>query len=339
MPKKCKKYSKIGQNWPFFAQKMQFSAWAVFWLFVCIACIESAAFRYLAPRFFSHEMDELLWKLEHDSCDKPVVVLGDSVGRQISLAMRSMGDTRFAPLATSAAVETAGQYFVFLRYLEHNRKPDHVILFMRNPLDGDLKKVCTENYVQRCFTRWHEMASLTWQTRNPAFGLRMLTYRLASAKYRLHLQRAIPWLAVKDPFEGLPADQIQERKKELKKKSAWERLAGLAFPRSTDTVSEYYFLKLLDECRRRDIPLYFQPTPMRASKIDTSEETARREALFKRMRQLSAEYPQFSFSGTVKTWPDECFIDGIHIKKENLPRICDEYTVLFNDIIGHPARK
>ncbi|MGD9873491.1 MAG: hypothetical protein AB7T27_04390 [Kiritimatiellia bacterium] len=312
---------------------------AVFWLFIGIICIESAAFKYLAPRFFSHEMDELLWKLEHDSYDKSVVMLGDSVGRQISLAMRSMGDTSFAPLATSAAVETAGQYFVFLRYLEHNRNPDQVILFMRNPLDGDLKKVCTENYVQRCFTRWHELASLTWQTRNPAFGLRMLTYRLASAKYRLHLQRAVPSLAVKDPFAGIPADQLQERKKELKKKSAWERLAGLALPRSTETVSEYYFLKLLDECKRRDIPLYFQPTPMRASKMDTPEETARRGALMERMRELAVEYPGFAFSETVSAYPDEYFIDGIHIQKKNLPEICDDYAGLFSRITGEGILK
>lgn len=305
---------------------------AVTWLILCAACIEGLAHAYLAPRVFSHEMDELLWKLAHDSYDKPAVMLGDSVGRQISLALRSGGDTGFAPLATSAAVETAGQYFVFLRYLENNRAPDQVILLMRNPLDGDLKKVCTENYVQRGFTRWHEIASLTWQTRNPAFGLRMLTYRLASAKYRLQLQRAIPFLAVKDPFEGIPEDQLLERKKSLKKLSLRQRLVNLLLPRSTETIAEHYFLKLLDECRERNIPLHFQPTPMRESKINSPEETLRREALFSRMQELAADYPLFSFSGSVKAYPDRYFIDGIHIQQAKLPQVCGEYAALLKPI-------
>ncbi len=304
----------------------------VFWLLVCAVSVETAARSCLSPRFFSHEMDELLWKLEHESCDKPVVMLGDSVGRQISLAMRGRGDTYFAPLATSAAVETAGQYFVFLRYLEHNRKPDRVILFMRNPLDGDLRKVCTENYVQRCFTRWREIGSLTWQARDPAFGLRMLSYRLASAKYRLHLQRTIPFLPVKDSFEGIPEDQLLERKKSLRKQSLKQRLISLLLPRSTETISEYYFLKLLDECRRRSIPLYFQPTPMRESKISTPEETLRRKALFSRMGELAPDYPLFSYSDVVKSYPDRYFVDGIHIQQSKLSQVSEEYADLMDQI-------
>ena len=295
-------------------------------MLVCVAILESLGGRFLAPRVFSHELDELLWDLQGEPFDKPVVVLGDSVGRQISLELREHAGMDFAPLATSAAVEMAGNLFIFRRYLERNRPPERVVLFMRNPLDGDLKKVWTENYVQRGFTRWGEIGSLAWQTRNPAFGLRMLSYRLASAKYRLQLQRAVPGLNVKDSLAGMPREELIERKKELKKLTLRERLVDWILPRSTSTISEHYFLTLLEECGRRNIPVHFQPTPMRKSKIDTPEEVARRSALFARMRELAARHPLFTFTDEVAAYPDGCFVDGIHIQARDLPRISAAYA-------------
>ena len=177
---------------------------ALIWTVLAVALIEWRAARTLPGRFSSHEVDQLLYDLDQGRIPADdTVFLGDSVGRQIANGILRQHPGAFVPLACNAAIEIPGQYYLLQRYLENHPAPRRLILMMGHPLAGELQGDYTENYVQRVFLRWREIAGLTRARRSLRFGLVMAAYKLSPAfRFRLRLQKAVPFLETPDPYFG-----------------------------------------------------------------------------------------------------------------------------------------
>ena len=135
------------------------------WAALVIAAVEGLQAHRLPQRYLSHEVEFLLREMPHWGSGADRVILGDSVGLQLALGIEAQHRGEFTPLASNQTIEMAGQYFLLRRYLEARPAPRAVFLLMDDPLNGDLNSPYVENYIQRCFLRWSEIASLTVQGR------------------------------------------------------------------------------------------------------------------------------------------------------------------------------
>src|SRR5262245_59416550 len=92
------------------------------WMVTTIVVLE-LCFRWIyGNRLFAHEVDEALAELEAAPATD-VVVLGDSVGRQLTDNARSQDVT---VLATNQAAEIPGHYYLLERYLSTHTRPRYV---------------------------------------------------------------------------------------------------------------------------------------------------------------------------------------------------------------------
>ncbi|MGD9873494.1 MAG: hypothetical protein AB7T27_04405 [Kiritimatiellia bacterium] len=304
----------------------------IVWTAAAIICIECCCWKYFPSRYFSHEVDRLLYTLQTSSFDADTVVLGDSVGRQLSQYLADSGEKDFIPLATNGALQMAGQYYIFLRYLERNPPPQTVILLKHRPLHGDLDRPATENYVQRCFTRWHEIAGMTLRTGQPGFGLRMLSYRLlATAKYRLHLQKLVPGLETPEVWAEAPLDA--EQPETLAQKTAAQIIMNWFFPQKYFSISEYYLIRLLDLCAGKNIRVCYLPCPMPEKQWNRYQYGPAHTLLVSRMKELSQQYPNLVYTTEVKAYPGGWFVDGVHVEKANLPQVAGDYALMMDELM------
>lgn len=298
------------------------------WTAAAGLCIEARCRKTLPGLFFSHDVDRLLYDLQTSTYDAGTIVLGDSVGRQITLYLTNEGGRDFLPLTTNGALQMAGQYYILKRYLERNRAPEHVFLLKHRPLRGNLNRPATENYVQRCFTRWNEIAEMTWKTGSLSFGLRSLSYRLAPAKYRLHLQALVPGLP-----ELLLAGAAEEQTDAPDREWPLQKILSRFAPEKSMSVSEYYFLKMIDLCSRADIRLGYLPCPMdekQWAKYQTRPAHVQQVALLK---EISREYPGLKYQTVIKTYPASWFIDGVHLKKKRMPQVAADYGQMMDEMM------
>ena len=222
---------------------------AVLWALIVILISEAVLARTLPQRYFSHEVDQILYDLEHKKYNAEFLLLGDSVGGQIwRAAIKDDGRQHmFAVLPSNAAIEMTGQYYLVQRYLKRNKKPKAVIFLGRNFLSRDLNQVYTENFVQRCFLNFREIAEIT-SHKGVEFGLVMLVYKcLPSYRYRLHLQKRLAGFANSNVGTGLLPTQDPVIPK---------------IPAGTRTASKIYLIKLLALCDRLDIHFYLIEAPM-----------------------------------------------------------------------------
>lgn len=303
----------------------------LFWTFIAVLCIESWCWKSFPSRYFSHEVDHLMYNLQTRIFDADTIVLGDSVGGQISTYISDQGKRDFISLATTGAMQMAGQYYILLRYLERNKSPKAVILLKHNPLRGDLNRPATENYVQRSFTRWHEIAEMTWQTGSPSFGLRTLSYNLATAKYRLHLHKLIPGLET--PEVGGDPQMAIARLKMLNKTTMIKSIMNWFMPQELNSISEYYLLRLLDECQRKNIRFYYMPCPMPDKKWTEYRHGLSYKRLVLRIKELSFLYPNLIYTTEIKTYPEDWFVDGVHVEESRLPQVAEDYTRIMDDLM------
>lgn len=304
---------------------------AAFWTLAAVLCIETQCWKHFPSRFFSHEVDRLMYDLANCTYDAETIVLGDSVGRQISRFWADSKQKDFLSLATNGALQMAGQYYIFLRYLERNRPPGAVVLLKHHPLHGDLNRPATENYVQRSFTRWHEIAGMTWLTGSPGFGLRTLSYRLATAKYRLHLQKMVPGLQT--PEVGGEPPMEAERLEMLTKPTLMKSIVNRFMPEELNSISEYYLLRLLDECLKRNIRFYYMPCPMPEKQWNVYQHGPSYNRLITRMKELSEQYPNLKYTTEIKSYPNDWFADGVHVEKANLPQVSGDYALMMDKLM------
>ena len=303
---------------------------AALWSVLVIVIIELIFANNLHRKFFSHEVDQVLHEIEYRDFQSQVVLLGDSVGRQVTGKWHPK-PRRYAALASNQAIEMFGQHHMLKRYLDNNPDPHAVVYTGLSPFGHNLRQQLTENYVQRCFTQWNEIGAMTAAKRSPVFGAKAALYRLLpSYKYRLHLQRKIAGFTNADIYSGLPRAGSS---------SGGQSSPGLfkvlhrkiRDQRQTD-ISDEYFLKTIQLCEERGIYFYYLPVPLSESRHADREK--RLEELFERMRELDRTHPYFIFlKDEYRIYPDKLFADDVHVNDEGLKRVHDDTLKIFTDIV------
>ena len=303
---------------------------ALIWTVLAVALIEWRAARTLPGRFFSHEVDQLLYDLNQGRIPADdTVFLGDSVGRQIANGILRQHPGAFVPLACNAAIEIPGQYYLLQRYLENHPAPRRLILMMGYPLAGELQGNFTENYVQRDFLRWREIAGLTRARRSPRFGLVMTAYKLCPAfRFRLSLQKAVPFLETPDPYFGwfdlaaAPAAQEKPVAHGLLDLIA----RGLEKHRGGPGIAENYFQKLAMLMEERHIDWVYFPLPVPESAASLIAPDGDYDRQVRRVRKQSRCFPHLQVVEPFSVHPDGWFRDGAHLNDEQLPEVAKEYA-------------
>ena len=303
---------------------------ALIWTVLAVALIEWRAARTLPGRFSSHEVDQLLYDLDQGRIPADdTVFLGDSVGRQIANGILRQHPGAFVPLACNAAIEIPGQYYLLQRYLENHPAPRRLILMMGHPLAGELQGDYTENYVQRVFLRWREIAGLTRARRSLRFGLVMAAYKLSPAfRFRLRLQKAVPFLETPDPYFGwldLSAAPAAPEKPEAF--SLLELIArGLEKYRGGPGISKRYFQQLAQLLEARGVDWVYLPLPVPESAARMIAPDGDYDRQVRRVREQSLRFSRLQVVGPFSVHPDGWFYDGAHLTEEQLPVVAKEYA-------------
>ena len=314
---------------------------ALVWTVLAVALIEAWAGRALPPRFTNHEVDQLLDLLDRGiGPDADRVFLGDSVGRQVSRALALREPDFFLPLASNGGIETAGQYFVLRRYLAHHPAPKQVVLMMLNPVEGLLDGKYTENYFQRGFLHWREIAEVAPLRRSLPFTLTMVGYKLSPVfRHRIGLQATVPWLETPSPWSGqFAAAEIVGQPPEVPRHGLLD-LGGawLRKSRRGPQISEIYFDRLADLLEARGIEWLFLAPPLPASSAG-GEPAGVFGRQLARVAARQARHPALRVHAAFPIYPDDWFADEIHLKTERLPDVARDYADLLRTLgFGPPA--
>ncbi len=283
--------------------------------------------------FESHEVDATLKFLEKSDKNYRVVLLGDSVGRGV------FNDWKFnkgsiAKLACNQATETTGQYFFLKRYLENNKMPGAVIVCDRSPGVGDLKQSLTENYIQRCFTRWREILGLFQAKIDPVFTVKMVAYRLlVTFKNRLHLQRFLAGFTNSDVYSGVVSNISTVKAGYGLFDVIEDRLdAGRG-----ESVSLRYLKRMLSDLEGYGVPLYYLPPP-------TSEATDESHRLVLRslatLRELDRQFSGLHVIGDAYIrLPESNFSDQVHLNEQGLTAYRPTIQPLVDGILADAVRR
>jgi hypothetical protein len=313
---------------------------ALIWTVLAIALIEWRAGRVLPARYPSHGVDQMLYDLDHGRIPSgDTVCLGDSVGLQVARALLRQTPESFVSLASNGGIEMSGQYHVFRRYLAGHPAPKRVILMMLNPIHGQLRGRFTENYVQRGFLHWREIAELTRARRSLSFGLVMVAYKLSPVFcHRLRLQGTIPLLETPLPWSGnfKVADISWKHSDDDAEYGLIDLAARRLEPRRGEpTISEVYFRRFADLLESKGIAWLYLSPPVKMS----SDNTAPDGIFGYQMRRIAAwkpRYPALHIHEHYETYPDEWFSDDIHVKPEYLAPIAADYAKIL-DALGFGA--
>jgi hypothetical protein len=302
---------------------------ALIWAVLAVILVEWRAQRTLPGQYPSHEVDRMLYDLDHGRISEhDTVFLGDSVGLQISEAILRLKKDAFALLASNAAIETPGQYYVFQRYLEHHAAPKRVVLMMGNPLEGQLRGDFTENYLQRGFLRWREIAEIAQARRSLSFSLVMVAYKLfPTFRFRQALQKQVPLLERPNPFSGrFTMTSPSGKHKSTAKHGLLDVIAvWLKNHRRGPQIAEIYFLRLASLFEERGIEWLYLPLPVSESSAAWFAPDGFYGQQVRRIQEWSAAFPSMRMSAEFRTYPDEWFSDGTHFRKINLPPVVEDY--------------
>ncbi|MEI7436225.1 MAG: hypothetical protein WCL16_05405 [bacterium] len=309
---------------------------ALIWAVMAVVLIERHAQIDLPARLASHEVDQMLYDLDHGRIPNgETLFLGDSVGRQIAHAILRGKRDAFVPLASNAAIETPGQYYILQRYLEHHPAPKRVILMMGNPVEGQLNGNYTENYVQRCFLRWREIEELAWARHSLSFGIVMAGYKLfPTFRYRLNLQKAIPLLETPNPYFGWLDMPTQSGTPKLTTKhglldviNAWIENRCLS-----PQIASIYFRRLANFLEVRGIEWVYLPIPAPESASRMVQPDGFYGHQVQCVRDLSRMFPLMKIHDRFLTYPDTWFRDGSHLHEKNLPVVAEEYARILTSL-------
>jgi hypothetical protein len=299
---------------------------------VAVVVIELLAGPYVRS-FESHEVDATLHALEKKEWNRNVVLLGDSVGRGIFADWKITGGS-IARLACNQATETAGQYFFLQRYLERNRMPGAVIICDRSPGNGDLRQVLTENYVQRCFTRWREILGLFRVKLDPVFTVKMVVYKmLATFKYRLHLQRLLAGFTNSDVYSGV----APEGGKVNAGYGIFDVVEDKVRAARNESVSRYYLHRMLEDLDGYGVPVHYLPPPT------TDAERGSHRMVLDSLAMLRDLDRQFSglhvAEDTYVRLPKSHFRDEVHLNEVGLAAYRPAVQTLVDGIVQKAVRR
>ncbi len=274
-----------------------------------IVVIELIAHRALVDRFVIHEVDVLLRDIRQRPRESRIVLLGDSVGRQVLRPLADRDD--FAMLATNQAIEMTGHFYSLRRYLHHAGAPPRAIVFLgRPPLGRNLDQLWTENYVQRSFLNWNEIAEIGAVKRNPLFTSKMIAYKLlATFRARRYLQIALTKstnVAVDTPPPHYNAHQPRHGLMDLL--GSW-----ISSFRKKD-ISDHYFERLLELSDRIGAEIYYIPAPH-----SEARDLAARARKNEHLEALARRTPNLHYLADLyRVYPDVHFVDGVHLNRKAL---------------------
>lgn len=306
------------------------------WTVLAVMAIEFAMSRTLPHRYFRHEVDELLYALDHQTYHARTLSLGNSVGRQLDRGIAKLEPGFLEPMSSNGSLETTGQYLILRRYLERNPQPENLILWLDNPFAGSLQLIYTENYIQRCFLKWREIGMLGWWKGNPSFTLNMIFYKLLpSYRYRMELQEELPFLDVRRVHLDLQ-NAARNRTGLGKPEGAWSR-GWAQWLRDGQSISSVALERMLALCQARGIRVYLVPTPMREREAHNRAMRLGRSEINARLAQLKERYPVLHYLPEARVYPDAMFPDTSHFAPEWVPARAREYLDLLKEWMAHDA--
>ncbi len=239
-------------------------------------------------------------------------------------------------LASNASIETIGQYFVLRRYLERYPKPKQVLLMIFNPVDGVLDGIYTENYFQRCFLRWREIAEVARHRASIPFTLTMVGYKLSPVfQHRIALQSSIPLLETPSRWSGsFQSDEIVGLPPEVPKHGLLDIFSSwLERFYQGPQIAHIYFWRMADLLEARGIDWYYLAPPM----PESSEGGEPNGAFGRQIREVAewqSRYPSLRLHTEFQRFPDDWFADGIHLKPEHLTELEQTYSPIL-DAMGY----
>ncbi|MBW7908815.1 MAG: hypothetical protein H3C50_07855 [Kiritimatiellae bacterium] len=297
---------------------------------LAVLAIEWQLGRTLPGHYFRHEVDDLLYSLDHRSYDARVLSLGNSVGRQLDQGIHRLDRGFLRPMSSNAALEMTGQYFLLCRYLARNPAPESLILWVDNPFYGDLRSVYTENYIQRCFLRWREIGLLAWWRGSPTFTASMISYRLLpSFRYRMDIQKDIPILGVHE-VNLAPQVAFGGRPQSARKQNALARW-WQQWVHGGQSISTTAFERLLALCEERGIRIYLIPAPISSRvALDRGPQQGRAE-INERLAELQKKFDVLHYETESKVYPDNEFVDGTHFVEGVVLARAAEYRDLLQE--------
>lgn len=297
----------------------------VLWTAVAFVAIECALYRPLSHGYFSHALDEMVFDLRHKSYSPKVLVLGDSVGRQVAY-VASGRDRSILNMASNGGIEMAGHYFLLRRFLERNQPPQLVVFLMRDPFSGNLRSIYTENYTQRCFGRPHEIASMAWRRRSLPFAITCLAYRSPSFRYRLQLQSKLSPIPGAQAVSGFREDQKSKRQEVLTHRPLLTRLVDRFFPRHDETVSISYMRDVLELAKSKGIRCIYIPTPLSQEKYEEKTTSTRHSRLAAGMQAFKDAFPDnFDYTLDILQLPPGDFSDTTHLTGGGYKPAADDF--------------
>lgn len=292
---------------------------------VLVVLLELVAARTLPSKQFNHLVDRILFELRTRPCAAEVLILGDSVGRQISLGLARAVPDRIKTFASNASLETVGQYFLFRRYLERNPPPRDLVLILVNPLAGNLDQVFTQNYIQRCFIQWSEIGDLAVNYRSPKFSAVMLGYKLLpSLRYRNYFQDLVGVSRI-GRSAGEPAEPTVPQLQPKTRSEGLDRLFAKGFSRNATTISEVYFRKMLRLAAERGVRVVFIPTPLPESKAREYTNSSKYKNMVLQLDRYRSEFTNLVVASPRMYPADYALPDGVHFKKDALAQVTDDY--------------
>jgi len=294
------------------------------WVILGIVVVELIGHRALVGRFGIHEVDAVLRLMPQQPRAARIALLGDSVGFQVLVTLVDRDD--FAMLATNQAIEMTGHFYLLRRYLHHAAEPPRAIVFLGHPpLGRNLDQLWTENYVQRCFLNWNEIAEIGAVKRNPVFTSKMIAYKLlATLRARRYLQIALAKstnVAVDTRPPDDNADQTRHGLMDLL--GRW-----ISSFRKKD-ISDDYFERLLDLSDRIGAEIYYIPAP-----VSEARDVAVRARENEHIEALARRTPNLHYVADLyRVYPGEHFIDGVHLKKNALLTYRQEIVASLEQLI------
>jgi hypothetical protein len=214
-------------------------------------------------------------------------------------------------LATNQAIEMTGHFYLLRRYLQHAAEPPRAIVFLGHPpLGRNLDQVWTENYVQRSFLDWNEIAEIAAVKRNLVFTSKMIAYRLlATFRARRYLQIALTQ-STNMAVDTRPPDYNAHQSRH----GLMDLLGSWIASFRTKDISDHYFDRLLALGDRIGADIYYIPAPQ-----SEARDVAARARSNEYFEALARRTPNFHYVADLyRVYPEEHFGDGVHLNMKAL---------------------
>ena len=270
--------------------------------FLATLALEISLSFYMPPRYFSHEVDVILGLVENP--DSPVrkawneggevLILGDSVGRLL-VRYFALDSRQVVKLTSNGVVETAGQYFIFKRYLDRLKSgelPKAVVYFAAlHPGSYKLEGNFVENYIQRCFIEWYEIADLFLEKKDLVFSLKMLAFKLLpSYRYRTHIQKMFDGLIEVQSFTISSAPGADNQGEKVSRQEG-EEAADL--DKNELKFLKTYIEKLVTLAEKNGMSVFFVQAPI--SDAVYKRNRKKTDTTIQYLRNLEKKFSSFQF--------------------------------------------